>query len=318
MLPRILSQNLCSLRADEARPALVGIMTITKDGELLKDKTVFKLAKIQSHGKLIYNEISDYLEGVAGAKFTPSEEIKPILSLLVEFTKVRDHYRSTHAASFKNRPDYEFVLKDNGALDHIEVNHRRIANQIVEEAMIVSNVAAGDFLAEKLNSGIFNIHCGFDMQKKKDIVELLEKEKCPFNEDKLDTIEEYNKVRRFAVDNNNDYLDSRIRKLQEYSEISITPGPHYALGVENYATWTSPIRKYGDMVNHRLIKSLIANTVKPTLPDEDLLKEMNDARRTNRMAERDVRDWLYVEFLEPEIEKRLYSMVRSLIFLEVV
>lgn len=318
MLPRILSQNLCSLRADEARPALVGIMTITKDGELLKDRTVFKLAKIQSHGKLIYNEISDYLEGVAGAKFTPSEEIKPILSLLVEFTKVRDHYRSTHAASFKNRPDYEFVLKDNGALDHIEVNHRRIANQIVEEAMIVSNVAAGDFLAEKLNSGIFNIHCGFDMQKKKDIVELLEKEKCPFDEDKLDTIEEYNKVRRFAVDNNNDYLDSRIRKLQEYSEISITPGSHYALGVENYATWTSPIRKYGDMVNHRLIKSLIANTVKPTLPDEDLLKEMNDARRTNRMAERDVRDWLYVEFLEPEIEKRLYSMVRSLIFLEVV
>ena len=164
--------------------------------------------------------------------------------------------------------------------------------------------AAGDFLAEKLNSGIFNIHCGFDMQKKKDIVELLEKEKCPFDEDKLDTIEEYNKVRRFAVDNNNDYLDSRIRKLQEYSEISITPGPHYALGVENYATWTSPIRKYGDMVNHRLIKSLIANTVKPTLPDEDLLKEMNDARRTNRMAERDVRDWLYVEFLEPEIEKK--------------
>ena len=150
----------------------------------------------------------------------------------------------------------------------------------------------------------FNIHCGFDMQKKKDIVELLEKEKCPFDEDKLDTIEEYNKVRRFAVDNNNDYLDSRIRKLQEYSEISITPGPHYALGVENYATWTSPIRKYGDMVNHRLIKSLIANTVKPTLPDEDLLKEMNDARRTNRMAERDVRDWLYVEFLEPEIEKK--------------
>ena len=58
------------------------------------------------------------------------------------------------------------------------------------------------------------------------------------------------------------------------------------------------------MVNHRLLKSLIANTNKPTLPNEDLLKEMNEARRTNRMAERDVRDWLYVEFLEPEIAKK--------------
>src|SRR5574344_721039 len=304
MLPRILSQNFCSLRQDETRPALVGIMTIDAEGKLLEDKTEFMLATIKSQGKMIYNEVSDYLEGIEGATFKPTDKIKEILDLLVEFTKVRDAYRAKHAATFKNRPDYEFVLKDNGALDHIETNYRRIANQIVEESMIVSNLAAGSFLAKKLNSGIFNIHRGFDMQKKKDIIDLLEKEHCPFNEDKLDTIEEYNSIRRFAIEHDNDYLDSRIRKLQEYSEIGIAPGPHYALGVENYATWTSPIRKYGDMVNHRLIKSLIVNTEKAVLPDDKLLKIMNDARRLNRMAERDVRDWLYVEFLEPEIEKK--------------
>ncbi|MGN1281251.1 MAG: exoribonuclease II [Succinivibrio sp.] len=304
MLPRVLSENLCSLRADEVRPALVGIICVAEDGEVIKDRTQFIIANIRSHGKLVYNEVSDYLEKKENATFTPTEEIRGILNLLVEFTKVRDAYRSTHAASFKNRPDYEFILKDNGALDHIEVNHRRIANQIVEEAMIVANLAAGDFLAKNLNSGIFNVHNGFDLQKKKDIVELLEKEKCPFDESKLGTIEEYNSIRRFALKNDNDYLDGRIRKLQEYSEISIVPGPHYALGVENYATWTSPIRKYGDMVNHRLIKSLIADKSKPTLPDEVILKEMNEARRTNRMAERDVRDWLYVEFLEKDIRNR--------------
>lgn len=304
MLPRILSQDLCSLRACEDRPALVGIMTVKADGQLVKEKTRFTLATIRSHGKLVYNDVSDYLEGKEGAAFTPDETTKEQLEILVEFTKVRDSYRATHAAAFKNRPDYEFILKDNGALDHIEVNHRRIANQIVEECMIVSNVAAGSYLAEKLNSGIFNIHRGFDMKKRRDIVELLTKENCPFDEDRLDTLEEYNRVRRFAVESGNDYLDSRIRKLQEFSEMGIAPGPHYALGVENYATWTSPIRKYGDMVNHRLIKSLVANTVSPKIPDEDLLKIMNEARRTNRMAERDVRDWLYVEFLEPEIEKK--------------
>lgn len=304
MLPRILSQNFCSLRQDETRPALVGIMTIDAEGKLLEDKTEFMLATIKSQGKMIYNEVSDYLEGIEGATFKPTDKIKEILDLLVEFTKVRDAYRAKHAATFKNRPDYEFVLKDNGALDHIETNYRRIANQIVEESMIVSNLAAGSFLAKKLNSGIFNIHRGFDMQKKKDIIDLLEKEHCPFNEDKLDTIEEYNSIRRFAIEHDNDYLDSRIRKLQEYSEIGIAPGPHYALGVENYATWTSPIRKYGDMVNHRLLKAVIVGTAHPTLPDEEILKIMNEARRTNRMAERDVRDWLYVEFLEPEIEKK--------------
>ena len=80
-----------------------------------------------------------YKEGVEGATFKPTEQIKEILDNLVEFTKVRDQYRSTHAATFKNNPDYEFVLKEDGSLDYIQVNRRRIANQIVEEAMIVSN-----------------------------------------------------------------------------------------------------------------------------------------------------------------------------------
>ncbi len=304
MLPRILSQNLCSLRENELRPALVGIVTVTSEGEILTDKTEFKIANIKSKGKLVYNKVSDYFEKVEGADFTPTDEIKEVLEKLIEFTEVRDHYRATHAATFKNKPDYDFVLKENGALDHIEVNYRRIANRIVEESMIVANIAAGNFLAEKLNCGIYNIHKGFDLQKKKDLIELLKKENCPFNEEKLGDLEEYNAIRRFAIEHDNDYLDGRIRKLQEFSEISIAPGPHYALGVVNYATWTSPIRKYGDMVNHRLIKSMIEHQEKITLPDENLLKIMNDARRTNRMAERDVKDWLYVEFLEPEIEKK--------------
>ncbi|MGN0901895.1 MAG: exoribonuclease II [Succinivibrio sp.] len=304
MLPRVLSDNFCSLRPNEERAALVGTITVSRDGEIRKEKTKFTLATIKSQAKLVYNEISDYLEKVEGATFTPTDRIKEILDLLVEFTHVRDRYRATHAAPFRNRPDYEFVLKDSGALDHIEINYRRIANQIVEESMIVANVAAGNFLAEKLQSGIYNLHKGFDMQKKKDIEELLKNENCPYDAEKLNTIEEYNRIRRFAYDSNNGYMDCRIRKLQEFSEMGIKPGPHYALGVENYATWTSPIRKYGDMVNHRLIKSVIVNTPHPLLPDESLLKIMNEARRTNRMAERDVRDWLYVEFLKPDVEKK--------------
>ena len=304
MLPRILSQNLCSLRENELRPALVGIMTVAKDGTLLAERTEFKLANIKSHGKLAYNKVSDFFEKVEGADYVPTDEIREILEKLIRFTECRDKYRATHAATFKNKPDYDFVLKEDGSLDHIEVNFRRIANRIVEESMIVANIAAGNFLAQKLNSGIFNLHKGFDMQKKKDLIELLKKENCPFNEEKLGELEEYNAIRRFAIENNNDYLDSRIRKLQEFSEISIKPGPHYALGVYNYATWTSPIRKYGDMVNHRLLKSMIEHKEQITMPDENLLKIMNEARRTNRMAERDVKDWLYVEFLEPEIEKK--------------
>ena len=87
-------------------------------------------------------------------------------------------------------------------------------------------------------------------------------------------------------------MDCRIRRLQAFSQMSIAPAPHFALGVDNYATWTSPIRKYGDMVNHRLLKAIIVNAAHPTLPDDELLQKMNLARRTNRM-----------DYLEPDIAK---------------
>ena len=303
MLPRSLAENLCSLREGEDRPALVGEFTVLPDGTIDFDRTVFKLATVRSHGKLVYNDVSDYIEG-RQTGFQPSESIAAILGLLAEFAGVRDNYRATHAATFMNRPDYDFILNPSGALDHIEVNHRRIANQIVEEAMITSNIAAGQLLAKKFDCGIFNSHKGFDLTKKKELISLLEKEHCPYSTETLGTIEGYNAIRRFAVQHNNNYLDSRIRHLQEYSQISIAPAPHFALGVENYATWTSPIRKYGDIINHRLIKSLINSSSHPKMPDEKTLLAMNTARRINRMAERDVCDWLYVDYLEPDIDRK--------------
>ncbi|MCR5536807.1 MAG: exoribonuclease II [Succinivibrio sp.] len=304
MLPRILSCNLCSLRPDEERPALVGRFVINADGSLDHSATTFKLATIKSKYKLAYNTVSDYLEGKAEQTLNPEAELEAQLRLFVRFAELRDNYRCTHAAAFMNRPDYEFVLNEAGALDHIEVNYRRIANRIVEESMVAANIACGEYLATHLHHGIFNTHKGFDLSRKKEIFSLLDQEHVPYDPQTFNTLEGYNEIRRYAVSQQNNYLDSRIRHLQEYSQMSITPEPHYALGVENYATWTSPIRKFGDMINHRLIKALILNEEHPALPDEQTLLSMNNARRLNRMCERDVRDWLYVEYLRPEIEKK--------------
>ena len=304
MLPRDLADDLCSLREGENRLAIVGIIPILSDGSIDSANTEFKLATIKSHGKLIYNQVSDFLENNDCSKFNPDATIKGVLNTLVEFTQLRDSYRKTHAAAFKNRPDYDFVLDENGALTNIEVNYRRIANQIVEEAMISANIAAGEILASKFNAGVFNAHKGFDLSVTNEILALLESEGFSgANAQNLSDINEFSAIRRFANSLDSSYLDSRIRKMQEYSQISIKPAPHFALGVNNYATWTSPIRKYGDMINHRLIKAMILNTEHPKLPDDETLQIMNQARRINRMAERDVKDWLYVDYLEPDIAK---------------
>lgn len=317
MLPRELSDNLCSLRENELRAALVGTIHIKNDGTIDTEATKFQLALIKSHGKLIYNYVSDYLENGDTTNFNPSEQIKEVLALLVELTKLRDNYRTTVLASFRTRPDYEFVLTAEGALDHIEVNYRRIANQIVEECMIAANVACGAFLAQNLNTGIFNTHSGFVLEDLPEVVELLAGNGFNTTQEELKTISGFCAARRFANHFESSYLDNMLRKFQEFSQMTISPAPHYALGVEAYATWTSPIRKYGDMINHRLIKSVICDQEHPRMPDEILLTSMNVARRTNRMAERSVRDWLYADYLFPDIEKKtvftaeLFDVVRG-------
>ena len=86
--------------------------------------------------------------------------------------------------------------------------------------------------------------------------------------------------------------------------MSAQPGPHFGLGLAAYATWTSPIRKYGDMVNHRLIKRILKSEQAPAEASQALTEQLTERRRLNRMAERDVKDWLYVRFLTPAAQNQ--------------
>lgn len=306
MLPRELSDDLCSLKEGEIRSSLVARLEVAKDGEILFDRTKFMLAKIKSYRRLVYNQVSDFLEqGTRSEGFDPDQTVEDNLRCLLEFAKARDQYRQTHGAAFRNRPDYDFVLNDDGALDHIEVNYRRSANQIVEECMISANLAAGYVLANNYHGGVFNLHEGFDLKHKSEVVSLLSSLGCEEgDESPYSTIQGFSAVRRLANSKESPYFDCRIRKLQQFSKISSKPGPHFALGVENYATFTSPIRKFGDMVNHRLLKALTTgHTEQAKLPSDDMIEHMNIARRLNRTVERDVKDWLYVDYLKGDLEK---------------
>ncbi|MCP3291445.1 RNB domain-containing ribonuclease, partial [Aeromonas hydrophila] len=96
------------------------------------------------------------------------------------------------------------------------------------------------------------------------------------------------------------WLDGKIRRFQSYALMSAEPGAHYGLGLDAYATWTSPIRKYGDMVNHRLLKAVIAGKTPGERPSLELTEHLTACRRLHRMVERDIGDWLYVRYLKAD------------------
>ncbi|PDO89911.1 exoribonuclease II [Kosakonia sacchari] len=295
MLPRELSDDLCSLRANEVRPALVCRMTLDADGAI-KDNIEFFAATIESKAKLAYDDVSDWLENTGNWQPT-NDAIAAQIRLLQRVSQLRAQWRQNHALVFKDRPDYRFVLGEKGEVLDIVAEPRRVANRIVEESMIAANICAARVLRDKLGFGIYNVHLGFDPANSEQLAAMLKTHGMHVDAEEVLTLEGFCKLRRELDAQPSGFLDSRIRRFQSFAEISVEPGPHFGLGLEAYATWTSPIRKYGDMINHRLLKAIIKGET-PKRPQDDATVQMSERRRLNRMAERDVGDWLYARFLQ--------------------
>lgn len=303
MIPRHLSDELCSLVEGEDRPTLCCEMKIAADGALATE-TRFFAATIRSQGRLVYDQVSDWLENGVAEGFMPSDVVANQLNLLHAATSKRQQWRAEHAILFKDRPDYDFELNEAGEVVAIHASFRRSANKIVEESMIAANQCAGDFLAAQAGYGIFNVHSGLDAEKLKSAQELLQNHQAPILDERLLTLDGFCELRHWLDAQPTSYLDNRIRRFQTYSLMSTTPGAHFGLGLTHYATWTSPIRKYGDMINHRILKALISQQPLPACPNESLTEALSLSRRSNRMAERDIADWLYARFLSPDVANK--------------
>ncbi|PRM49540.1 exoribonuclease II [Haemophilus influenzae] len=309
MLPRELSDELCSLIANETRSALVCYIETDLAGNITT-KPHFVSAYVQSKAKLAYNNVSDYLEQTQNAWQPETPETAQQIHWLHQFTKARIQWRKTHSLLFKEKPDYAFVLAENGKVQEIKAEYRRIANQIVEEAMIIANICAAQFLHENAKTGIFNTHSGFDkkylenahhflmanLANEQNHAELAER----YSVENLATLNGYCQMRHDIDHLESDYVALRLRRYLTFAEFKSELAPHFGLGLEGYATWTSPIRKYSDMVNHRLIKAVLAQQPCEK-PQNDVLARLQEARRQNRLVERDIADWLYCRYLAPKV-----------------
>ncbi|KDM91740.1 exoribonuclease II [Photobacterium galatheae] len=302
MLPRELSDELCSLMENEKRPALCCRATIDKDGVIGDDITFFS-AWVRSQGRLNYDDVSDYLEHGAAENWAPDAVIEAQIKALQAFANARSDWRSKHAVVFPDRPDYRFELSEDNDVIAIHTDPRRTANRMIEEAMITANICAGRMLQEKFGKGVYNFHNGFNPEKLDNAMEFLTNANAPFEKEALLSLEGFSALRRWLNAQDTTYLDNRLRKFQAYSEVGNEPAAHFAMGLDVYATWTSPIRKYGDMINHRMLKAVITGQEPVQTPDETIGEEISTHRRSHRMAERDVADWLYVRLLKDAVKK---------------
>mgnify|MGYP003671009049 FL=1 len=303
MLPEVLSNGLCSLNPKVDRLCMVCDMRVAHDGKVTRAS--FFEGVMKSKARLTYDEVNDFLTGKSNTSVpkdlhTPVRELH---NLFQAFTKAR----SRRGAIEIDLPQTRFKLNKDGEIDRIEVVPRNDAHRLIEECMIAANVEAARFLRKHRIPGLYRVHPKPDPDRFNDLrlylVSLGLKVAHP------DHVE----PRHFTkiIEQVRDRPDSAaismamLRSLT-HAEYSPTNIGHFGLALESYAHFTSPIRRYPDLLVHRAIRHIIRGG-KPGKYDyspkemERLGAIASAHEKRAEEATRDVEAWLKCQYMESHL-----------------
>jgi VacB/RNase II family 3'-5' exoribonuclease len=311
MLPEKLSIERYSLKQNEDRLSLVFQCEIESNGHL--SAFAFIPAVIKSHAKLSYTHVAALLEG---REYKPSPvladplEFKEQLTTLQNCSHALNGYRQKNNIVTDHGADFALYLDEKGKIKTIEKIERNCAHMIVEEAMLLTNRCAGDFLARH-KLGLFVHHRGYREERRQDIETLLS-EKTNSDISSTDKLENYIHTIN-TLQNNAEHkpLIAIQQRFLEASRVCQEPTPHFGLGFAHYATVTSPIRRYQDLYNQRVIHQLVSGEKPAALTDQQL-----EALRTNIRDSRDasqfMEKWLVCNYMKDKIDETFSATVSLL------
>lgn len=304
MLPVDLSHDTYSLVPEQKRPALICRMQIKTDGTI--GHFEFAEALIRSQSKLSYQGVYDALTAEVSTLGAPAH-IHDMLVELKAFAQARAHYRQTNALVMEDRPDYAFILNEVKKIDHIEKRERNIAHRMIEEAMLVTNICAGELFLQHPGYGIFSSHVGFRPERINDALSLIQEDRPDLSPGDLTQLENFQRLfreLRLNSDNNptNAKLHSLLQRMLQAGSLTFEPISHFGLGFKAYAMVTSPIRRYNDLFNHLAIKRILRGQAAIAVDDkkrftEQLQNQLNNGRQACRYVE----SWLGSQYANQHI-----------------
>ena len=285
MLPEQLSAEHCSLLQDQTRAALVCRMDISQQGEISHYQ--FLEARIISKAKLNYFEVASFLD--EGGEHPHAE----LLSELKRLSDALFSYRQSHNLIVNGRPEFRIRLNDQKKIESIEPSQKSSSNLLVEECMIAANRCAADFMAD---SGIFHGHAGFRPERLEGVNKLVD-EQLGIKDQDFSTLEGYKQLIDGIDDAAQSFpVRSVLSRMLERGKLSTEPKPHFGMGMARYTTFTSPIRKYTDLLAHRLIKAKLHHE-KASLQAQDL-EQLQKSLDRGRQAKHQMEQWLKCQYLE--------------------
>jgi ribonuclease R len=313
MLPEILSNGLCSLNPQLDRLCLVCCMKVSLQGAI--ESYEFVEAVIHSHGRLIYDDVA---AAIFEARQPVSKTLKRVLpdleNLKLVYQALAKARQKRHAIEFET-PEVVFIYNQQRKIESIEPSQRNKAHMLIEECMIAANISAARLLKKHKIPTLYRIHAGPNADKLVNLAEFLSgfginlTAGNPTPRDYADVIEQIREMPEFAM-----IQTVILRSLLQASYSPDTKTGHFGLALQDYAHFTSPIRRYPDLLVHRGIKHWIQSaSLKGFKYDLASMTGLGEScSRYERRADdasRDAADWLKCEYLQKRIGQQFNGIV---------
>ncbi len=320
MLPERISNDLCSLRCDEDRPALAVRMTINRHG--VKTKQSFHRIMMRSHAKLSYEQAQKAVDGAPDSTTAPMLELalKPLWAAYATIGKEREKRSPLDL----DLPERKLVLNPDGTLKGVRWPERLDAHRLIEEFMILANVAAAETLEAANAPLIYRAHDAPSVEKLNDLGEFLATLGVKIAKGQRIAPAQFNAILAGVKGQPTEALVNEVvLRSQAQAEYSNENYGHFGLNLRRYAHFTSPIRRYADLIVHRaLIRA--GKLGGGGLPDmaarelADIAQRISAAERRAMAAERDTMDRLIASFMASQVgasfAARIAGVTRSGLF----
>jgi len=317
MLPEVLSNGLCSLNPEVDRLCMVCDMRITASGKIKKFE--FLEAVMRSHARLIYDEVAAILVDGDPALRKKREAQLPHLENLYTLYKALHKVRVKRGSIELDLPETYIVHDDKGRIDRIVPRERNDAHRLIEECMLAANICAAEFLAKNKMPVLYRVHEQPQEEKLANLREFLFELGLTLRGRDKPKPKDFSAVLRESEGRPDSHLIHTVM-LRSMSQAVYSPDQlgHFALAYDRYTHFTSPIRRYPDLMVHRAIKAVLAGRKarkQYILENRDQITTQGEhCSMTSRRADEanwDVVKWLKTEYMEDKVGEEFAGVING-------
>ena len=303
MLPEQLSNGWCSLKPDEDRPCLAAHLWIDRNGKLLRHK--FERALMRSAARLTYEQVQRAEDGFPDATTKPL--LAHVLKPLYGAYRALKEARAERGTIEIDLPERVVVFDADGRLAAIRSTQRFESHRLIEECMILANVAAAETLEKHRAPCLYRIHDTPPENKLEPLREFLKSLNIRLAKGQVLRPHHFNQILQRAADTAfSEIVNLVVLRSQSKAEYSPENHGHFGLALRRYCHFTSPIRRYADLIVHRcLIRALDLGPEGVTAETESKLTEIGEhislLERRAETTERDATDRYATLFLSDRV-----------------